>query len=458
MVRSLYKMKEKELLELTIESLGMEGEGVAHEGDRTFFVPYALPGEKVKVAVDRVKGRVVFAHIIKMLSPSAERREAGCPLFGKCGGCALRHLPYQKQLEVKKANVQALFRKNAGVDLADTTIIGGAEDGYRNKVALPFGAENGAPVLGMYKRGTHKVLPLLKCPLHGEWIEPMINATLCFAREKKLSVYDEKTGKGLLRHLVARRLPTPDGWEYGVIIVANGGKLPFEAELASRLRQALDGKVSVYLCKNVFRNNVILTDSIRTLCGEDHLRATICGGVAEVSPLAFLQVNFPIAERIYEAVRGAVPADKFVVDAYSGTGIMSALLGKTASEVVGIETIADAVRDANRNAALFGVENKVKHFCGEVETLLPDVVKDKKDYVLVVDPPRAGLDKTVIDTILKNPPERIVYVSCSPATLTRDIALLKDAFRLESVTLYDMFPQTPHVETVVILSRSDIDS
>ena len=454
MVRSLYKMKEKELLELTVESLGMEGEGVAHEGGRTFFVPYALPGERVKVSVDRVKGRVAFAHIIKMLSPSKERREANCPLFGKCGGCALRHLPYQKQLEVKKENVKALFRKNAGIDLADVAIIGGAEDGYRNKVALPFGVENGAPVLGMFKRGTHKVLPLLKCPLHGEWIEPLVNAALSFAQEKKVSVYDEKTGKGLLRHLVARRLPTPEGSEYGVIFVVNGAKLPFEEEAVRRLQKALDGKVNVYLCKNTLRNNVILTSSIRTLCcGEDHLRAMISGGVAEVSPLAFLQVNFPIAERIYEAVRGAVPAGKFVVDAYSGTGIMSALLAKNASEVVGIETIADAVKDANRNAALFGVEGKVRHLCGEVETLLPDVVKDKKDYVLVVDPPRAGLDKTVIDTILKNPPERIVYVSCSPATLTRDIALLKDAFHLDGVTLYDMFPQTPHVETVVSMSK-----
>lgn len=457
-MRSLYKMKEKELLELTIESLGMEGEGVAHAGDRTFFVPYALPGERVKVAVDRVKGRVAFAHIIKMLSPSAERREAGCPLFGKCGGCALRHLPYQKQLEVKKENVKALFRKNAGIDLADVAIIGGAEDGYRNKVALPFGVENGAPVLGMFKRGTHKVLPLLKCPLHGEWIEPLVNAALSFAQEKKVSVYDEKTGKGLLRHLVARRLPTPEGWEYGVIFVVNGAKLPFEEEAVRRLQKALDGKVNVYLCKNTLRNNVILTSSIRTLCGEDHLRAMISGGVAEVSPLAFLQVNFSIAERIYEAVRGAVPAGKFVVDAYSGTGIMSALLGKTASEVVGIETIADAVRDANDNARLFGVEGKVKHLCGEVETLLPDVVKDKKDYVLVVDPPRAGLDKTVIDTILKNPPERIVYVSCSPATLTRDIALLKDAFRLDGVTLYDMFPQTPHVETFALLQKMEFNN
>ena len=446
-------MKEKELLELTVESLGMEGEGVAHEGDRTFFVPYALPGERVKVSVDRVKGRVAFAHIIKMLSPSKERREANCPLFGKCGGCALRHLPYPKQLEVKKENVKALFRKNAGIDLADVAIIGGAEDGYRNKVALPFGVENGSPVLGMFKRGTHKVLPLLKCPLHGEWIKPLVNAALSFAREKKVSVYDEKTGKGLLRHLVARRLPTPEGSEYGVIFVVNGAKLPFEEEAARRLQKALEGKVSVYLCKNTLRNNVILTGNIRTLCGEDHLRAAICGGVAEVSPLAFLQVNFPIAEGIYEAVRNAVPAGKFVVDAYSGTGIMSALLGKTASEVVGIETISDAVKDANRNAALFGVEGKVRHLCGEVETLLPDVVKDKKDYVLVVDPPRAGLDKTVIDTILKNPPERIVYVSCSPATLTRDIALLKDAFRLDGVTLYDMFPQTPHVETLCVLQK-----
>lgn len=446
-------MKEKDVLELTVESLGMEGEGVAHADDRTFFVPYALPGERVKVAVDRLKGSVVFAHIIKMLSPSSERKETGCPLFGKCGGCALRHLSYQKQLAVKEANVRALFQKNAGLALPQLKIVGGAEDGYRNKIALPFGTVEGQVVLGMYKRGTHKVLPLERCPLHGGWIEPLVKTVLSFAREKGLSAYDERTGKGLLRHLVARRLPTPEGWEYGVILVVNGAKLPLEEDFANQLAKALPGKVSVYLCKNTVRNNVILTDNVRTLLGEDHLRARICGGVAEVSPLAFLQVNFPIAERIYDAVTSAVPAGRFVVDAYSGTGIMSALLAKTASEVVGIETIPDAVKDADHNAVLFGVAGKVKHLLGEVEALLPQVVKDKKDYVLVVDPPRAGLDKSVVDTILKNPPAKMVYVSCSPATLTRDVSLLKEAFSIDDITLFDMFPQTPHVETVVLLSK-----
>ena len=446
-------MKEKDVLELTIESLGMEGEGVAHADDCTFFVPYALPTERVKVAVDRVKGKVVFAHIIKMLSPSEQRKEAGCPLFGKCGGCALRHLSYQKQLAVKEVNVRALFQKNAGVVLPEIKIVGGAEDGYRNKIALPFGTAEGKVVLGMYKRGTHKVLPLERCPLHGEWIEPLIKTVLAFAREKNLSAYDEKTGKGLLRHLVARRLSTPEGWEYGVILVVNAAKIPFEEEFAQRLAAALPGKTSVYLCKNALRNNVILTSSIRTIWGDDHLRAEVCGGVAEVSPLAFLQVNFPVAEKIYQAVVSAIPQGGTVVDAYSGTGIMSALLAKKADKVVGIETIADAVKDANANASLFGVGNKVKHLCGEVETLLPEVVKDEKDYVLVVDPPRAGLDKTVVDTILKTSPAKMVYVSCSPATLTRDVALLKEKFSIEDVTLYDMFPQTPHVETVVLMTK-----
>ena len=452
-MRSLYEMKEKDTLILKIESYGMEGEGVAHADGFTFFVPYAMPEEVVKVAVDRVKGPVVFAHIIKMISPSELRREAGCPLFGKCGGCTLRHIPYAHQIDLKRQNVQTLFYKNAGITLSDIPVIQSEEDAYRNKVALPFGLENGFPVLGMFKRGTHKVLPLTKCPLHGEWIEKMIQTVLSFARDKKLSVYDEKTGKGLLRHLVARRLPTPEGKEYGVILVVNGGKLPFEEDVVSRLQKALDGKVSVYLCKNTLRNNVILTGEIRTLCGEDHLRASLCGGVWEVSPLAFLQVNFAVAEQIYKKVTEAIPAGGTVVDAYSGTGIMSALLAKNASKVIGIETIADAVKDANANAARYGVSDKVKHLCGEVETLLPTLAEKLGPYSLVVDPPRAGLDKAVIDTILKNPPERIVYVSCSPATLTRDIALLAEKYAIESVELFDMFPQTPHVETFVLLTR-----
>ena len=448
-------MEEKDVAILTIENYGMEGEGVAHEGGYTVFVPFAMVGEKVKVAVDRVKGQLVFAHIIKMLLPSPDRKDPACPLFGKCGGCALRHLSYESQCAVKKENVRALFKKNAGVELAEIPFFGERSDGYRNKIALPFGLSEGKAVLGMYKRGTHKVLPLEKCPLHGEWIEPLIQAVVSFAQKRSVSVYDERSGKGLLRHLVARRLPVNGGYEYAVILVVNGAKLPFEKEFAQETTRALDGKTSVYLCKNTGRNNVILTGDIRTLLGEDKIRAELCGGVWEVSPLAFLQVNFPVAEKIYSRVVDMIPQGATVVDAYSGTGIMSALIGNKAKKVVGIETIPDAVKDANANAARYGVADKVTHLCGETERLLPDLVKDLGSYVLVVDPPRAGLDPKVVETILSCSPERIVYVSCSPATLTRDLAALSPKYKIESVELFDMFPSTPHVETVVCLEKAN---
>ena len=235
----------------------------------------------------------------------------------------------------------------------------------------------------------------------------------------------------------------------------NGAKLPFEKEFAQETTRALDGKTSVYLCKNTGRNNVILTGDIRTLLGEDKIRAELCGGVWEVSPLAFLQVNFPIAEKIYSRVVDMIPQGATVVDAYSGTGIMSALIANKAKKVVGIETISDAVKDANANAARYGVAEKVTHLCGETELLLPDLVKDLGSYVLVVDPPRAGLDPKVVETILSCSPERIVYVSCSPATLTRDLAALSPKYKIESVELFDMFPSTPHVETVVCLEKAN---
>ena len=446
-------MREKDTLTIKIESFGMEGEGVAHADGYTFFVPYAIPGEEVKVAVDRVKGSVAHAHIIKMLSPSPDRRDPHCPLFGKCGGCSLRHVPYEEQKRIKADNVRALFYKNAGIELGDIPFFDGREDRYRNKVALPFGVSEGQAVLGMYKRATHKVLPLEACPLHGEWIEPLISAVLSFVREHDLSVYDERSGKGLLRYLVARRLPVAGGYEYSVILVLNGNKLPHEKDFAECLAAALPGKVNVYVNKNTLHNNVILTSDIRTVNGEDHIRAELCGGMWEVSPLSFLQVNFPVAERIYEEVVSAVSEGAFVVDAYSGTGIMSALLAKKASKVVGIEVIRDATVNAMKNAAAFGVGDKVAHLCGTVEDLLPDLVKGKRDYTLVVDPPRAGLDPKVIDTILACPPGRILYVSCSPSTLSRDVAKLKERYEIKSVELFDMFPGTPHVETLCLLSR-----
>lgn len=446
-------MKEKDTTIITISDHGMEGEGIAHSEGYTFFVPYAMRGDTVKVAVDRVKGSVVFAHIIKMIEASPSRQDPGCPLFGKCGGCTLRHLSYEEQIEVKKSNVRALFLKNAGITLGSIGVVPSATDGYRNKVALPFGLQEGHAVLGMYKRATHKVLPLQACPLHGEWIEPIIKTVLSFVREKKISVYDERSGKGLLRHLVARRLPVGGGYEYGVILVVNGGKIPHEEELAERLSAVLPGKTNVYICKNTLHNNVILTPDIRTLYGENHVRAEMFGGVWEVSPLSFLQVNFPIAERIYADVSASIPDGAFVVDAYSGTGIMSAILAKKAKKIVGIEVIRDATVNAAKNAEAFGVGDKVTHICGTVEERLPDVVKGEKDYILVLDPPRAGLDDKVVETILAYPPDRILYVSCSPATLTRDIAKLKAKYSMDSVKLFDMFPGTPHVETVVSLKK-----
>ena len=226
-----------------------------------------------------------------------------------------------------------------------------------------------------------------------------------------------------------------------------------EEALAERLAAAISGKVNVYICKNTLHNNVILTPDIRTVRGEDHIRAEMCGGLWEVSPLSFLQVNFPVAERIYEKVVSEIPERAFVVDAYSGTGIMSALIAKKAGKVVGIEVIRDATLNAAKNAETFGVGDKVTHLCGTVEDILPDVVKDVKDYILVVDPPRAGLDEKVIDTLLAYPPERILYVSCAPATLTRDVAKLKEKYSIECVKLFDMFASTDHVETFVCLKR-----
>jgi len=446
-------MKAKDTITVKIESFDMEGKGVAHADGYTFFVSDALPGEEMKVAIDRVKGSVVFAHIIKMLAPSPLRRDPECPLFGKCGGCALRHIPYSEQIEIKRSNVRALFHKNADIEIGEIPFFESAEDGYRNKIALPFGSDRGEAILGMYRRATHKVLALDRCPLHGEWIEPLIRTVLAFVREEKLSVYDESSAKGLLRHLVARRLPVDRGYEYSVILVANGTKIPHEDRLADRLSKAISGKVNVYLCKNTQHNNVILTPELRTIRGDDHIRAELLGSVWEVSPLSFLQVNFPIAERIYEEVTAAIPNGAFVIDAYSGTGIMSALLARRASKVVGIEVIRDATVNAEKNAISFGVEDRVTHLCGKVEDILPDVVREGQDYSLVLDPPRAGLDPLVIDTILDRPPERILYVSCSPMTLTRDVARLKERYDIESVKLFDMFPNTPHVETLCLLRK-----
>lgn len=469
-------MEIKEVITLTIRDTGFNGEGIGSYRDFTVFVPYALVGEELKVAVDRIKGKLVWAHIVKMLTPSPIRVTPRCPLFGKCGGCDLQHLSIDDQREIKRRNIEVVFAK-AGIRLEVPKVIGGKPFFYRNKVALPFGIVDGKTVLGFYKEGTHKVVPLPTvysntsiCPLHDAWLNSLVKITLDFVNSQGLSVYNERTGNGLLRHLVARKI----GDNLSVVLVLNGTKLPCYDKLVAELSKVF-GSISLHISVNKRNTNVIFGDSLITLAGKAAFPYATAGITAMVSPLSFLQVNTEIADTIYNRILQEISDNSTVIDAYSGTGVLTTLIATKARSVIGIEIIPDAVKNADENARLNGVSHKVKNYCGDAAILLPTIISklnssdlsdnnattgnnsitadndtgdilsisnqfSKSEKIVILDPPRQGVATEALNAVLAAQPDKIIYLSCNPATLARDIAYLTSAHTSQAASLSQANP------------------
>ena len=451
-------MEVKDTLVLSIRDVGMNGEGIGESDGFTVFVPYALKGEEIKIAVDKIKGNLAWGHIIKMLKPSPLRETPLCPLFGKCGGCDFQHISLEEERKIKMQNLETVMKK-AGINFPISPIVGGNPYYYRNKMALPFGIREGEIVLGFFKEGTHKVIPLTPdkkescCPLHTNQFNKVIKCVLDYAKENSLSVYNEKSGKGLLRHLVARLV----GDSFSIVLVINGNKLPKSEKLLSKLKMEF-ANFSLAISENTKRNNVIFGDNLTTLYGSEKLEYKTVGIKAEVSPLSFLQVNTPIAEKAYQKILSYVKEDAYVIDAYSGTGVLTVMLAQKAKKVLGIEIIPSAVENANKNAKLNGFEEKITNYCGDTAKILPQIIseyqKDEGDKVVVFDPPRQGVAKEVLESVISAGADSIIYLSCNPATLARDLAILKDDYQICEITPFDFFPRTRHVESVVCLTRS----
>ncbi|MBQ8177552.1 MAG: 23S rRNA (uracil(1939)-C(5))-methyltransferase RlmD [Clostridia bacterium] len=465
-------MQPNQTIELNIIDLGMEGEGIAKYEGYTFFVPYALPGEKVKAKITHLKKgkNLGYATLKEVVEPSPFRVKPLCNRFGRCGGCTMMHLDYQKQLEYKKKNVQAVLRKNAGCVLEVNDVVPSVPYAYRNKAQLPFGMVNGKVAVGFYGTGTHKVVSSTKCFLHGEWLEKLIAIVLDFANENALSVYDEETKKGLLRHVVARYV----GGKMVITIVINGTSLPKVDELADKLEREFSG-MALYLSPNMRDTNVIMGDRLIPVRPTAQ-SIEVMGVKVDVNPFSFFQVNDYIRERLYNRVIEMVaPSENtIVIDAYAGVGLMGAIMAKQGAYVFNIEIVKEATRDSVKLYELNGVADKATNICGDASvelkklvegtdcgTLSPQAQKFRqlvasgKKVKIVLDPPRKGISKGVADTLnalSKVLPFELIYVSCNPATLSRDIANLT-AFTPTEITPYDMFPHTSHVECVVCLTR-----
>lgn len=445
----------------------MEGEGIARCDGMVVFVPHTLTGERVRVMVKEVRSRFARAGVIKLISPSPHRVRPVCPIFFKCGSCDLQHMDYPSQLEAKRANVRSCLRKACGADIdVKPTVPSPSVFGYRNKIQVPIGyGADGKPAAGYFAEGTHRIVPFSDpsgagagCAMYGRDMQKLLDVFLRFAEESGLSCYDEKTRKGFLRHFVARRA----GGAYCIVVVGNGSALPAFKKLIAAYRD-LGIRFSLYFCANTAPTNVIMQGPLTLLCGEEKLRFEVLGIKAEAGPLSFLQINDGVRDLIYSAVAdevGKTPGAE-VIDAYSGTGILTNAIAPSARSVTGIEIVPQAVADADALTALNGNTGNVVNICADCADALPGLVADtaarNAPSVVILDPPRKGCDRRVIDALLESSPDKVIYVSCNPATLARDISAMVGKYDVASVTPYDMFPQTKHVETLAVLKRHTVD-
>lgn len=457
-----------------VTALGMSGEGIVKRENIPVFIPFALPGEEIRYRVVKVKKGFAFGKLLEVLIPSPDRREPVCPAFGRCGGCQLQHMDYAAQRSYKRAYVEDCFRKIAFLEIqAEETVARGEPYRYRNKLQLPAGQGG---TFGFYAVNSHRVVPIGDCPIQPAWARKIISLFSAYCAECGVVAYDEAARTGFLRHIVVREV----SGKMMIAVVGTSERLPGREKLIGMLNGAFPS-VTLYLNVNDRDTNVIFGPRFILLSGEPRYRVNVFGIACEFGVESFLQVNFAVAEALYrDAVMAASPdGDTTVVDAYSGAGLMTAMLARGAKRAIGIECVREAVECADRVAALNGLEGRMENICAACEDVLPALVRDLRGrgekLAVVLDPPRKGCDWAVIEAIARAEPDRVVYVSCNPATLARDVGLLTGAlvrtekgivradcpamrYEVAFVRPFDMFPQTANVETLVLLRRRGAES
>ena len=438
-----------------IEGYSSEGLGIARIDGQVVFVHGAVRGELCRVLVMKVLKNAAFGKVTELLEPSPERREPDCPYYGRCGGCDFRHLSYREELWAKRQRVQDALTRLGGSDVEVEEILGAADPlYYRNKSQYPVSAGK----VGFYRARTHDVVDIERCLIQKPQADAAAAALRDYMRDFAVPSYDEKTGRGLLRHLYVR---TNRRGESLVCVLANGERLPHEEELVGRLRRAVPDCVGVVLGVNTRRGNTILGERYRTLWGADTLEDELCGLTFRLSVPSFYQVNRDQAEVLYrKAVEYAgLTGGELVVDLYCGAGTITQVMADGAGRVIGAEIVPEAIEDARENARRNGIEN-VEFFCGDAAQLAADFAgRGLRPDVICIDPPRKGLAPGVIAAAAQMAPQRVVYVSCDPGTLGRDVKRFAEyGYRVQRAAACDLFPGTRHVETVVLLSHKKADS
>lgn len=449
------EIKKGQSIEIDIEGMAHEGQGIGRIDGMAVFVEGALKGERVRARIDKTARNYAIAHLEKIQVPSQERITPACPHAERCGGCSLQHLSYKGQLEFKTQKVKDSLERIGRIKTIVHDTIGMPDPWrYRNKAQYPVGEERGQAVLGFYEKRTHSIVPSNSCMIqHG--INDDVAATVKeWANRCRVPVYNEEKHTGLLRHVV-----TKVGMKTGevmVILVVNGDEIPNKKELIELLQKNIKGFKSLILNKNDRRTNVILGSRNTLLFGSPYIYDYIGEIKFSLSPLSFFQVNPVQVEILYEKALeyAGLTGDETVIDTYCGIGTITLFLARRARKVYGIEIVDAAVKDARHNAEINGISN-VEFIEGAAEEVMPELVrKGARADVIVMDPPRRGCDEKLLKAAVDMAPRNMVYVSCNPATLARDLRFLEDrGYQTKEVQPVDMFPHTHHVECVTLMSR-----
>ncbi len=449
-------IKKNDRINLKIDSCSANGSGVGRHNGMAIFVPATAVGDEISAHILKVKKNYAFAKVDSVISPSADRIAPECPVYLKCGGCVFSHMTYDAEKKIKAEHVAECFRRIGGISPEFEPIIGGETDSrYRNKAQYPVAYENGGIKTGFYSPHSHRVIHCPDCLLQPAEFEGILGVFADFTKENGISVYDETNHSGLLRHIYIRK-GSASG-EIMVCAVINGKKLPHSDKLVDALIAKEPSIRSIILNINTKDTNVILGDKCITLWGEDYITDILCGLRFRISPLSFYQVNRNQAERLYNkaAEYASLTGGETVMDLYCGAGTIGLSMASKAKEVIGVEIVPEAVEDAKVNAEINSITN-ARFICGDAAKAA-EILKNEgvRPDVIILDPPRKGCSPDMLKTAAEMNPDRIVYVSCDPATLARDCGIFAGlGYTAVKATPVDMFPRTGHCECVVRLCRT----
>lgn len=455
-------LQKNQIVPLTITAMSAEGNGIgryaesADERGIAIFVPFTAIGDVIRCRIVKVQKNLAYGKVEELITASPDRLpQLDCPAFGKCGGCTYRHISYDAELRSKWQRVADALARIGGLDIEPQPIVACEQpDRYRNKAQYPVAPGEHRPLIGLYAARSHRVIEQCDCLLQPVVFEKALDAVAQWAKKNRVPIYDETTGNGVLRHIYIRE--GAQSGERMVCLVCTCGKLPDTDSLVAALREAVPGLRSVMVNLNAEDTNVVLGKTSYPLYGEPYITDTLCGLTFRLSPLSFYQVNHDQAERLYRlaADAAALTGEEALLDLYCGTGTIGLSMAHRVRELVGVEVVPQAVEDARRNAADNGIANARFIAADAAQAAKQLAAEGWHPDVVVLDPPRKGCEAVLIDTVVQMNPDRVVYVSCDPATLARDLKLFAElGYATERVTPVDMFPRTAHVESVATVKR-----